>query len=123
VNTLTDLRWNNLGILGGRDISDAMKWNYSLVDLELGGNDINEEAIHAVDIALVRNREAQSAKSREQAKAVMLQNELELLKRSQSDQLRVLEKQRNEFATIVIYLIKKQKPQSGYFFSISLGLF
>jgi Ran GTPase-activating protein (RanGAP) involved in mRNA processing and transport len=38
-----DLRWNTLGIIGGRHFADTLKWNTSLIELELTGNEIPED--------------------------------------------------------------------------------
>lgn len=67
-----DLRWNNIGVIGGRAFLDILKWNKTLMYLDLTGNELPEDVHRAIgslkhygthntvlskDLALDRNRE------------------------------------------------------------------
>jgi hypothetical protein len=45
---LLDLRWNNIGYIGGQALADAMKMNYFLGYLEVAGNGVPEEIMTAI---------------------------------------------------------------------------
>lgn len=38
MNSLLDLRWNNIGLIGGRALLNALDYNKTLVRLDLAGN-------------------------------------------------------------------------------------
>jgi hypothetical protein len=73
---LLDLRWNNLGLIGGKAIADSVKFNYSLAVLDVVGNDIPDEFVTAIDSIVLRNRENAAFKDREQIKSKTLADEL-----------------------------------------------
>lgn len=45
---LTDLRWNNIGLLGGRSLLEALQKNNSVVQLEMAGNNIPSDTLKAL---------------------------------------------------------------------------
>lgn len=44
----TDLRWNNIGLLGGRSLLDALHQNHTLLQLEMAGNNIPSDTLKAI---------------------------------------------------------------------------
>ena len=44
----SDLRWNNIGVLGGRKLLSALKGNISLVVLRVEGNSIPADVTEAI---------------------------------------------------------------------------
>ena len=44
----TDLRWNNIGLLGGRSLLEALQKNQSIVQLEMAGNNIPSDTLRAL---------------------------------------------------------------------------
>lgn len=51
--SFTDLRWNNVGLLGGRSLLDALQKNTSLVQLEMAGNNIPSDTLKGLGKACV----------------------------------------------------------------------
>lgn len=45
---LADLRWNNLGLLGGRSLLEALQSNKSMVKLKVAGNNIPSDTLKAI---------------------------------------------------------------------------
>lgn len=43
-----DLRWNNSGLIGGRAFVDCLKWNTTLIELDLTGNELPEDIAIAI---------------------------------------------------------------------------
>jgi len=48
-----DLRWNNIGLLGGRELLEALKYNKRLVGLELTGKQIWSLLLPALRVQLL----------------------------------------------------------------------
>lgn len=46
--TCLDLRWNNIGLLGGRSVLEAMQQNRTLTKLEMAGNNIPSDTLRAI---------------------------------------------------------------------------
>lgn len=46
--SFTDLRWNNIGLLGGRSLLEALQKNTSLVQLEMAGNNIPSDTLRGL---------------------------------------------------------------------------
>lgn len=44
----SDLRWNNVGLLGGRSLLEALQNNSSLVGLEVAGNNVPGDTLRAL---------------------------------------------------------------------------
>ena len=44
----SDLRWNNVGLLGGRALLNALDYNKTLVKLELAGNTTPNDILRAI---------------------------------------------------------------------------
>ena len=47
-----DLRWNNLGISGGKALLEGLQRNGSMIELMLAGNKVSDETLRAVDHCL-----------------------------------------------------------------------
>lgn len=45
---VVDLRWNNIGLLGGRSLLEALQQNKALVQLEMAGNNIPSDTLKAL---------------------------------------------------------------------------
>lgn len=45
---LTDLRWNNVGLLGGRSLLEALQKNKTMVQLDVAGNNIPNDTLKAL---------------------------------------------------------------------------
>ena len=43
-----DLRWNNIGLVGGKGILASLKKNHTLMQLQLAGNNIPEDIVDAI---------------------------------------------------------------------------
>jgi hypothetical protein len=43
-----DLRWNNIGLVGGKGLIAALKKNHTLIQLHVAGNNIPEEIDDAI---------------------------------------------------------------------------
>ena len=50
----TDLRWNNVGLLGGRAIVEMLQTNKILTRIELAGNNIPADILKAIGKWMVR---------------------------------------------------------------------
>lgn len=48
LNAFTDLRWNNIGLLGGRSLLKALQKNMDIVKLEMAGNNIPSDTLRAL---------------------------------------------------------------------------
>lgn len=46
--SLPDLRWNNIGLLGGRALANCLPSNRTLWRLELAGNSVPSDILRAV---------------------------------------------------------------------------
>lgn len=46
--SISDLRWNNIGLMGGRAILAALESNKTLVRLDLLGNNIPNDIMKAI---------------------------------------------------------------------------
>ena len=45
---IADLRWNNIGILGGNSLLDLLKTNTTLSKIDLQGNHVPKEILKAI---------------------------------------------------------------------------
>lgn len=45
---VTDLRWNNIGLLGGRALLEVLQQNCALLQLEMAGNNIPSDILKAI---------------------------------------------------------------------------
>ena len=50
---LLDLRWNNIGILGGRAFVNLLAFNKTLSRLELAGNNVPDDILNTIGIFYV----------------------------------------------------------------------
>lgn len=48
MTALTDLRWNNIGLLGGRSLLEALQKNKRVVHLEMAGNNIPSDTLRGL---------------------------------------------------------------------------
>lgn len=53
---LTDLRWNNIGLLGGRSLLEALQKNKSIVKLEMAGNNIPSDTLRALGKSFIQGK-------------------------------------------------------------------
>jgi len=45
---IEDLRWNNIGLVGGKGLLNALKKNHTLMQLQIAGNNIPDEIADAI---------------------------------------------------------------------------
>ncbi|CAJ1435583.1 unnamed protein product [Effrenium voratum] len=55
--THLDLSWNDLGVEGGKALLEGMQANHAVIDLQLSGNRVAEDTLHAIAFILRRNRQ------------------------------------------------------------------
>ena len=48
-----DVRWNNIGLLGGRSFLEALQQNRTLTHLEMAGNNIPSDTLKALGMLFV----------------------------------------------------------------------
>ena len=48
VSAILDLRWNNVGLIGGRQLISALDTNKTVVKLELAGNNTPEDILRSI---------------------------------------------------------------------------
>lgn len=48
----TDLRWNNIGLLGGRTLLEALQKNKRIMQLEMAGNNIPSDTLKALGMCV-----------------------------------------------------------------------
>ncbi|XP_047561844.1 leucine-rich repeat-containing protein 45 isoform X2 [Lutra lutra] len=99
---LPDLRWNNIGLLGGRALVNSLPRNRALWRLELAGNNVPGDVLRAVEQAMDRNRERQTTSRENQARTHVLSKEVQHLQEEKSrqflDLMETIDKQRKEMA-------------------------
>jgi hypothetical protein len=102
-NTLKelDLRWNNCGLLGGRVLLSSLQHNKSLIRLDLTGNDVPNDILQSIAVALGRNVDQQTLKSQHQVRTTALTQEIKQLQEDSriqiSDLIGKLDQQKERF--------------------------
>ncbi|XP_077022369.1 leucine-rich repeat-containing protein 45 isoform X2 [Tamandua tetradactyla] len=97
---LPDLRWNNVGLLGGRALVNCLPSNRTLWSLELAGNNVPGDILRAVEQAMGHNQDRQGAFRESQARTHVLSKEIQNLRQEKSKQfldlMETIDKQREE---------------------------
>ena len=86
-----DLRWNNLGVLGGKSFLRAMEHNSTVRSIKLGGNHIPEDILFAIEAKVERNGEMHKAVTADAARARFMAEELEAISTKSSSQISSLQ--------------------------------
>uniref|UniRef100_A0A8C8AUI6 Leucine rich repeat containing 45 n=1 Tax=Otus sunia TaxID=257818 RepID=A0A8C8AUI6_9STRI len=98
----TDLRWNNIGLLGGRALLNCLHSNKTLKRLELAGNNVPSDILKAVEQAVDHNQDRQTILSETQNRTYILSKEVLSLKDEKNKQfldlMDTIDKQREEIA-------------------------
>ncbi|EQB76939.1 leucine-rich repeat-containing protein 45 [Camelus ferus] len=99
---LSDLRWNHIGLLGGRALVNCLPSNRTLWRLELAGNSIPGDVLRAVEQAMDHNQDRQTAFRENQARTHVLSKEVQHLREEKSKQfldlMETIDRQREEMA-------------------------
>ncbi len=53
LNLLLDLKWNSIGVIGGRELLSSLKLNTHLEELHLAGNNVTNDILEAIGTATV----------------------------------------------------------------------
>ncbi|XP_026207612.1 leucine-rich repeat-containing protein 45 [Anabas testudineus] len=83
---LTDLRWNNIGLLGGRSLLEALQKNKSVVKLEMAGNNIPSDTLKALERTTGHNSDRQSMMKESHSRTHVLSKEIQSLKEDKGRQ-------------------------------------
>ncbi|XP_031984553.1 leucine-rich repeat-containing protein 45 isoform X5 [Corvus moneduloides] len=81
-----DLRWNNIGLLGGRALLNCLHSNKTLKRLELAGNNVPGDILKAVEQALNHNQDREAILSEAQNQMNILSKEVLSLKDEKNKQ-------------------------------------
>uniref|UniRef100_A0A7N9AVK0 Leucine rich repeat containing 45 n=1 Tax=Mastacembelus armatus TaxID=205130 RepID=A0A7N9AVK0_9TELE len=84
---LFDLRWNNIGLLGGRSLLKALQKNKSIVQLEIAGNNIPSDTLKALEQITGHNSDRQSTLRESRSRTQVLSKEIQTLKEEKSRQV------------------------------------
>uniref|UniRef100_A0A452UP37 Leucine rich repeat containing 45 n=1 Tax=Ursus maritimus TaxID=29073 RepID=A0A452UP37_URSMA len=99
---LPDLRWNSIGLLGGRALVNCLPRNRTLWRLELAGNNVPGDILRAVEQAMDHNQERQTTSRENRARTHVLSKEVQHLQEEKSrqflDLMETIDKQRKEMA-------------------------
>uniref|UniRef100_A0A8C6JGF9 Uncharacterized protein n=1 Tax=Melopsittacus undulatus TaxID=13146 RepID=A0A8C6JGF9_MELUD len=97
-----NLRWNNIGLLGGRALLNSLRSNKTLKRLELAGNNVPSDILKAVEQAMNHNQDRQSILSEIQNRTSILSKEVLSLKDEKTKQfldlMDTIDKQKEEIA-------------------------
>lgn len=85
--TPPDLSWNNIGLLGGRELADMLSVNHTLTSLRLDGNHISDDVLEAIEAKVERNMLQAMEHERDRAKTLYLSHEMEAI--AQATQARI----------------------------------
>ncbi|XP_040438226.1 leucine-rich repeat-containing protein 45 isoform X3 [Falco naumanni] len=99
---LVDLRWNNIGLLGGRALLNCLHSNKTLKRLELAGNNVPSDILKAVEQAMNHNQDRETILNETQNRTYILSKEVLSLKDEKTKQfldlMDTIDKQREEIA-------------------------
>ncbi|XP_037258294.1 leucine-rich repeat-containing protein 45 isoform X5 [Falco rusticolus] len=99
---LVDLRWNNIGLLGGRALLNCLHSNKTLKRLELAGNNVPSDILKAVEQAMNHNQDRETILNETQNRTYVLGKEVLSLKDEKTKQfldlMDTIDKQREEIA-------------------------
>uniref|UniRef100_A0A3B3Z646 Uncharacterized protein n=1 Tax=Periophthalmus magnuspinnatus TaxID=409849 RepID=A0A3B3Z646_9GOBI len=94
------LRWNNIGLLGGRSLLEALQKNKCLVQLEIAGNNIPSDMVRALEQSTAHNSEQQNAMRENRNRTQVLSKEIQILKEEKGRQflslMETIDQQRDE---------------------------
>uniref|UniRef100_A0A8C4V573 Leucine rich repeat containing 45 n=1 Tax=Falco tinnunculus TaxID=100819 RepID=A0A8C4V573_FALTI len=96
------LRWNNIGLLGGRALLNCLHSNKTLKRLELAGNNVPSDILKAVEQAMNHNQDRETILNETQNRTYILSKEVLSLKDENTKQfldlMDTIDKQREEIA-------------------------
>ncbi|XP_033037523.1 leucine-rich repeat-containing protein 45 isoform X3 [Trachypithecus francoisi] len=99
---LPDLRWNNIGLLGGRALMNCLPSNRTLWRLDLAGNNVPGDVLRAVEQAMGHSQDRLTTFQENQARTHVLSKEVQHLREEKSKQfldlMETIDKQREEMA-------------------------
>uniref|UniRef100_A0A3Q2Z4X9 Leucine rich repeat containing 45 n=1 Tax=Hippocampus comes TaxID=109280 RepID=A0A3Q2Z4X9_HIPCM len=93
------LRWNNIGLLGGRCLLEALQSNHGVEQLELAGNNIPSDTLKALHV-VGRNTDRQSTLRESHSRTQVLSKEIQNLKQEKGRQMVTIDRQREEMIQI-----------------------
>ncbi|XP_045924519.1 leucine-rich repeat-containing protein 45 [Micropterus dolomieu] len=100
LTVLADLRWNNIGLLGGRSLLEALQKNKSIVQLEMAGNNIPSDTLKALEQTTGHNSDRQSTLRESRSRTQVLSKEIHTLKEEKGRQflslMETIDRQREE---------------------------
>lgn len=76
------MRWNNIGIIGGRVLLTALEVNKTLCELQITGNNIPVDIVTAIQTMIANNEERRQLSSEYQTRAQMMSREMHQLEKS-----------------------------------------
>uniref|UniRef100_A0AAR2KWD7 Leucine rich repeat containing 45 n=1 Tax=Pygocentrus nattereri TaxID=42514 RepID=A0AAR2KWD7_PYGNA len=95
-----NLRWNNIGLLGGRSLLDALQQNRTVLQVEMAGNNIPSDILRAIEQSMEHNADRQSALRESRSRTQVLSKEIQNLKVEKGRQfvslMETIDKQREE---------------------------
>ncbi|TPX34933.1 hypothetical protein SmJEL517_g02626 [Synchytrium microbalum] len=94
-----DLRWNHLGLIGGRAFEDLFKWNHVITSLDLAGNEVPEDQLGAMTIALERNLQQRQHAVQEHSHALHLSSTIDAIAKAHEVALHQLTDKLNNVET------------------------
>ncbi|XP_033037522.1 leucine-rich repeat-containing protein 45 isoform X2 [Trachypithecus francoisi] len=99
---LGNLRWNNIGLLGGRALMNCLPSNRTLWRLDLAGNNVPGDVLRAVEQAMGHSQDRLTTFQENQARTHVLSKEVQHLREEKSKQfldlMETIDKQREEMA-------------------------
>uniref|UniRef100_A0A8P4K7T1 Leucine rich repeat containing 45 n=1 Tax=Dicentrarchus labrax TaxID=13489 RepID=A0A8P4K7T1_DICLA len=100
LTAFTDLRWNNIGLLGGRSLLEALQNNKSIVQLEMAGNNIPMIPVAVLQQTIGHNSDRQSTLRESRSRTQVLSKEIHTLKEEKGRQflslMETIDRQREE---------------------------
>jgi chromosome segregation ATPase len=102
-----DLRWNSAGLIGGRAFVDILKWNTTLIEIDLAGNELPDEIAVALGTALERNKDRFKHELFTAAHTEQLTTTLQTLESSHQDAISKLSQKLNNVDTHALSLSTK----------------
>uniref|UniRef100_A0A6Q2XK18 Leucine rich repeat containing 45 n=1 Tax=Esox lucius TaxID=8010 RepID=A0A6Q2XK18_ESOLU len=94
------VRWNNIGLLGGRSFLEALQQNRTLTHLQMAGNNIPSDTLKALEQGMDHNSDRQSTLRESRSRTQVLSKEIQNLKEEKGRQflslMETIDKQRDE---------------------------
>jgi hypothetical protein len=84
---IIDLRWNNLGVIGGKALADSMKTNSSITTLDVAGCDVPDEILTTIEMAILRNRNFNVSKASQKQESILWESQFSQLKKDHEKNL------------------------------------